>query len=107
MSGAHEIRDDSGERFEEAAQLAFEDAEQRRMRYHLLRLTVAGLSHDEIRPLVELGRLAFDGADVTEQVRVIKERAGAPRWRPPSPPSSSAVRSALSSPPARTCCSGQ
>ena len=57
--------------------MAFEDAQQRRLRYHLLRLTVAGLSHDEIRPLVELGRLAFDGADVIEQVRVIKERAGA------------------------------
>ena len=77
MSETHTIQDDSGERFEEAAQLAFEDAEQRRLRYHLLRLTVAGLSHDEIPPLVELGRLAFDGADVIEQVRVIKERPGA------------------------------
>ena len=77
MSETHTIQDDSGERFEEAAQLAFGDAEQRRLRYHLLRLTVAGLSHDEIPPLVELGRLAFDGADVTEQVRVIKESPGA------------------------------
>jgi hypothetical protein len=77
MSETHTIQDDSGERFEEAAQLAFGDAEQRRLRYHLLRLTVAGLSHDEIPPLIELGRLAFDGADVTEQVRVIKERPGA------------------------------
>ena len=77
MSETHTIQDDSGERFEEAAQLAFEDAEQRRLRYHLLRLTVAGLSHDEIPPLVELGRLAFDGADVTEQVGVIKQRPGA------------------------------
>jgi len=77
MSETQSFRDDSGERFEEAAQLAFEDAEQRRLRYHLLRLTVAGLSHDEITPLVELGRLAFDGADVGEQVRVIKERPGA------------------------------
>jgi hypothetical protein len=77
MSETRSFQDDSGERFEEAAQLAFGDAEQRRLRYHLLRLTVAGLSHDEIPPLVELGRLAFDGADVTEQVRVIKERPGA------------------------------
>jgi hypothetical protein len=77
MSETRAIRDDAGERFEEAARLAFEDAQQRRLRYHLLRLTVAGLSHDEIRPLVELGRLAFDGADVTEQVRMIQERPGA------------------------------
>ena len=74
MSETRSIRDDAGERFEEAARFAFQDAQQRRLRYHLLRLTVAGLSHDEVRPLVELGRLAFDGADVTEQVRVIKER---------------------------------
>jgi hypothetical protein len=77
MSETRAIRDDAGERFEEAARFAFEDAQQRRLRYHLLRLTVAGLSHDEIRPLVELGRLAFDGADVTEQVRMIRERPGA------------------------------
>ena len=79
MSETRAIRDDAGERFEEAAQLAFEDAEQRRLRYHLLRLTVAGLSHDEIRPLAELARLAFDGADVGEQVRTIRERPGATR----------------------------
>jgi hypothetical protein len=79
MSETPTISDDAGERFEEAAQLAFEDAQQRRLRYHLLRLTVAGLSHDEIRPLAELARLAFDGADVAEQVRTIRERPGATR----------------------------
>lgn len=79
MSETQAIRDDAGERFEEAARLAFEDAQQRRLRYHLLRLTVAGLSHAEVRPLVELGRLAFDGADVTEQVQAVRERPGASR----------------------------
>jgi hypothetical protein len=77
MSESQASRDDAGERFREAAEFAFEDAQQRRLRYHLLRLTVAGLSHDEVRPLVELGRLAFDDADVTEQARVIRERPGA------------------------------
>ena len=79
MSETQAIRDDAGERFKTAAGFAFEDAQQRRLRYHLLRLTVAGLTHDEVRPLVELGRLAFDDADVTEQVRVIRERPGATR----------------------------
>jgi len=77
MSETRAIRDDAGERFEEAARFAFEDAQQRRLRYHLLRLTVAGLSHDEIRPLVELGRLAFAGADVSGQVHAVRERPGA------------------------------
>ncbi|HLM04329.1 MAG TPA: hypothetical protein VK402_03950 [Blastococcus sp.] len=77
MSETQATRDDANERFEEAVRFAFQDAQQRRLRYHLLRLTVAGLSHDEVRPLVELGRLAFDGADVTEQASSIKERPGA------------------------------
>ena len=79
MSETSVIPDDAGERFEEAEGFAFGDAQQRRLRYHLLRLTVAGLTHDEVRPLVELGRLAFDDADVSEQVRVIRERPGATR----------------------------
>lgn len=79
MSETQVFRDDAGEHFTEAAGFAFQDAQQRRLRYHLLRLTVAGLSHDEVRPLVELGRLAFDGADVTEQARGIRERPGATR----------------------------
>ena len=53
MSETQALRDDAGRRFEDAVGFAFEDAEQRRLRYHLLRLTVAGLGHDEIRPLVE------------------------------------------------------
>jgi hypothetical protein len=77
MSETQAIRDDAGERFEDAIRFAFQDAQQRRLRYHLLRLTVAGLGHDEVRPLVELGRLVFAGADCTEQARAIRARPGA------------------------------
>jgi hypothetical protein len=57
----------AGERFEEAVGLAFDDAMQRRLRYHLLRLTVVGLSRDEVPLMVEPARQAFHDADVANQ----------------------------------------
>lgn len=77
MSETHTLFRDAGERFEEAVGYASEDAEQRLLRYHLLRLTVVGLSRDEIPLILELARQAFADGDVTEQARAITERPGA------------------------------
>jgi hypothetical protein len=77
MSESQTLSRDAGERFEEAVSLAIEDAEQRLLRYHLLRLTVVGLSRDEIPLILELARQAFADGDVTPQVRAISDRPGA------------------------------
>jgi len=58
-----------------AAQLSFEDAMQRRLRYHLFLLSGVGLHRDEVDDLGELGRLSFGESDVTGQATKIKERA--------------------------------
>jgi hypothetical protein len=67
----------AGENFGFAVQMSFEDAMQRRLRYHLLRLTAVGLRLDEVEDLGELGRLSFEESDVTGQTAKIKERQGA------------------------------
>jgi hypothetical protein len=77
MSEPHTLARDAGERFEHGVDFAFQDALQRRLRYHLLRLTVVGLSRDEVPLIVELARRAFDDADVTDQARAIRDRPGA------------------------------
>lgn len=68
---------EAGENFSLALELGFEDVGQRRLRYHLLRLTAAGLNRDEVADLGELGRLAFDESDATSQTAKIKGRADA------------------------------
>ncbi len=77
MSPVEELAGDAGERFHSGDGFAFQDAMQHRLRYHLLRLTVVGLSQDEVVPLVELARVAFDGGDVTAAAAAIRERPGA------------------------------
>ena len=77
MTGTEDISREAGEHFRSAADFSFQDAMQRRLRYHLLRLTVVGLSQDDVEDLGELGRLAFQDSDVTEQSTKIKERADA------------------------------
>ncbi len=77
MSDGDDLSRTAGENFGLAAQMSVEDAMQRRLRYHLLRLTVFGLHQDEIEDLGELGRLSFGESDVTGQTTKIKERAGA------------------------------
>jgi hypothetical protein len=67
----------AGDAFGFATEMFFEDARLRRLRYHLIRLTVAGLQRDEVEDLGELGRLAFEESDVSGQAAKIKERAGA------------------------------
>jgi hypothetical protein len=58
-------------------EVAFEDAQQRLPRYHLLRQTVVGMSRDEVPLIVELARLGFADADATKQVRALRGRPGA------------------------------
>ena len=77
MSETHTLLRDAGERFENGLDFAFQDALQRRLRYHLLRLTVVGLSRDEVPLIVDLARQAFEDADVTDQVSAIRDRPGA------------------------------
>jgi len=77
MSDGDDLSRRAGEVFGFAAQMSFEDAMVRRLRYHLLRLTAVGLHRDEIEGLVELGRLSFEESDVTGQTTKIKEQAGA------------------------------
>jgi hypothetical protein len=77
MSETQTLPRDAGERFDRAVDFAVEDAELRLLRYHLIRLTVVGLSRDEVPSLVELARQAFAGTDVTDRARAVRERPGA------------------------------
>jgi hypothetical protein len=77
MTGTGDISREAGELFRSAADFSFEDAMQRRLRYHLLRLTVLGLNQDDVEAWGDLGRLAFEDSDVTEHSTKIKERADA------------------------------
>jgi hypothetical protein len=77
MSDSQALARDAGRRFEEAVGYAVEDAQLRLLRYHLLRLTVVGLGHDELPSIVDLARRAFDDADVADQATAIRERPGA------------------------------
>jgi hypothetical protein len=77
MSATKQLSRAAGEHFQASTQFSFEDAMQRRLRYHLLRLTAVGLTADDVRDLSELGRLAFQDSDVTEQSTKIKRRAEA------------------------------
>ena len=67
---------DPAQQFHNAVDRAFDDVQQRRLRYHLLRLTVAGLSRDDRPDLLEVARLAFAGEDVGPAVAKVQEREG-------------------------------
>ncbi len=73
------ILEKAGDHFRFSADFSFEDAGPQRLRYHLLRLTVAGLKEQDVEDLGELGRLAFQDSDVTEQAKKIMERPDASR----------------------------
>src|SRR5215212_8692649 len=64
----------AGEQFGVGAGYALEDAQLRSFHYHLLRLTVAGLSSRDVKDLGELGRLAFEGLDMIEELGRIQQR---------------------------------
>jgi hypothetical protein len=77
MPDGDDLPREAGDVYGFAAEMFFEDARLRRLRYHLVRLTAVGLHLDEVEDLGELGRLAFEESDVTGQTTKIKERAGA------------------------------
>jgi hypothetical protein len=77
MSQTETFARHADEYFGRGVGLAFDDAERRLLRYHLLRLTVVGLKPEERGPLCELARLLFEGADVADQVTAIRERRDA------------------------------
>jgi hypothetical protein len=79
MPESDDILNNAGDHFGFVADFAFGDAEQRRLRYHLLRLGALGLESDDVEGLGELGRLVFQGSDVKDQVAKIKQRPGASR----------------------------
>ncbi|MFF1344069.1 hypothetical protein ACFVYT_40710 [Streptomyces sp. NPDC058290] len=66
-----------GEAFRFDQQIVFEDMQLSRLHYHLLRLTTVGLGGEDVAELRELGRLAFEGADVGAQCDRIRGRDGA------------------------------
>ncbi len=77
MSETKDTSREAGEHFRSAAHFSFEDAQQHKFRYHLLRLTVVGLTKEDVEDLGELARLAFQESDVTGQTTKIKQRADA------------------------------
>jgi hypothetical protein len=74
MTGPSDLSHGAGGYFRSAAEMSFDDALQRRFRYHLLRLTVFGLTDDDVADLGELARLAFENSDPTQQIAKIKQR---------------------------------
>jgi hypothetical protein len=66
-----------GEQFREAVFLGIEDARQRRLRYHLERLTTVGLSPEDLTDLAALGSSALQGfvGDLEPQAGKITQRA--------------------------------
>ena len=75
MSETGSFSNDAEDRFDAAARFGFEDVQQRRLRYHLLRLTVVGLGRQDLGDLLELAALTFDDGDVTQQTAAIRQRA--------------------------------
>ncbi|MFD0353074.1 hypothetical protein ACFVHW_04880 [Streptomyces sp. NPDC127110] len=67
----------AGELFSAGRHRIFDDTVQRRLRYHLLRLTLAGLTQKDVEDLRELGRRVFEDGDVAEQSTRIRQRADA------------------------------
>jgi hypothetical protein len=77
MTQTDDIAHLAGDHVRFAADLALGDVRQRSFRYHLLRLTVAGVSREDVEELGELAHLAFEDSDVSAQATRIKERASA------------------------------
>lgn len=76
-SRAQDLSREAGALFRSGSERIFDDVAQRRLRYHLLRLTTVGLTETDVEDLRELGRLAFEDVDVTDKSTRIKQRADA------------------------------
>ena len=74
MAKTDDIAHVAGDHFTFVAGFAIEDTMQHRLRYHLLRLTLAGITREDMAELGELARLSFEGSDVGAQTARIKER---------------------------------
>jgi hypothetical protein len=77
MPDVDAVTTDAGAMVTLGAMLGFEDAGQRRLRYHLLRLTVIGLTPRDVEDLGELASLAFAGSDVADRAARIRARPDA------------------------------
>lgn len=77
MPQTNDMAHAAGDHVDFVAGMALQDVRQRRFRYHLLRLTVAGLTERDLDELIELARLAFEDSDVSAQATRIRDRADA------------------------------
>lgn len=75
-SSAQDISLMAGSLYGSGVNRIFDDVAQRRLHYHLLRLTLVGLSREDIDELRKLAQLVFDGADVSEQTDRIRQHPG-------------------------------
>ena len=64
------------ERFDLRTIDVLDDAREERLRYSLLRLTLAGLSREEVVALAEIGERVFAGADAAEAAERLCSRPG-------------------------------
>ena len=74
MTDIQNIVISAGVQFSGALATGMEDVRIGRLHYHLLRLTLAGLTHEDVAGLDELGRLALQGSDITAQATKVRER---------------------------------
>ncbi|CCK24499.1 hypothetical protein BN159_0120 [Streptomyces davaonensis JCM 4913] len=75
-SSTQDISRAAGNLFGSGADRVFDDVAQRRLHYHLLRLTLVGLTREDVDELRGLARLVFDSADVSGQAERIRQRPG-------------------------------
>lgn len=76
-SSAQDISRAAGDLFGSGVARIHDDVAQRRLHYHLLRLTLVGLTQEDIAELRRLAQLVFEDADVSEQADRIRQRPGA------------------------------
>ncbi|PBC75669.1 hypothetical protein BX265_0340 [Streptomyces sp. TLI_235] len=78
-SSTRNVSRQAGDQFRTGRDFVVEDASLRRLHYHLLRLTLAGLTQAEVDDLSEYARLAFSNADTSAKADTIRGRADASR----------------------------
>lgn len=77
MSIAEHLTRNAGDHFASVFGTSTEDAELMRLRYHLLRLELVGITDDDRRDLLTLARLAFAGEALGEPAGALRARADA------------------------------
>jgi hypothetical protein len=84
MSEDNDFSRQAGDSFRFLISMSVQDAMQRRLRYHLLRLTAVGLARDDLDDLGELCRLGSSGS--RQSSRRAREAVGGARRTQPGPP---------------------